>query len=105
MTSLLADLEATEAMLKDGVSYHPVTSEELRAVYRAMAGEFMGTGHWYTCANGHPFTIGECGMPMQEARCPECGAPVGGQNHQPVAGVNRADDIERLGRNMERMNL
>ena len=29
-------------------------------------------------------------MPMQLARCPECGAPVGGQSHQAVEGVTRA---------------
>ena len=40
------------------------------------------------------FAIGECGMPMEEARCPECGAPVGGSNHQAVAGVTRATDME-----------
>lgn len=31
---------------------------------------------------------------MQLARCPECGAPVGGQGHQPVEGVTRATDME-----------
>jgi hypothetical protein len=41
------------------------------------------------------FAIGECGMPMEQARCPECGAPVGGSNHQVVAGVTRATDMER----------
>jgi hypothetical protein len=40
------------------------------------------------------FAIGECGMPMQQARCPECGAPIGGQHHTTGAGVTRALDIE-----------
>jgi len=35
-----------------------------------MAREFIGTGHWYTCLNGHPFTVGECGMPMQTSIYP-----------------------------------
>lgn len=32
------------------------------------------------------FAIVEYGMPMQLARCPECGAPIGGTNHREVAG-------------------
>jgi hypothetical protein len=33
-------------------------------------------------------------MPMQLARCPECGSPVGGQNHAATAGVRFAQDFE-----------
>lgn len=33
-------------------------------------------------------------MPMELARCPECGAQVGGQHHSPTAGVRRATDFE-----------
>lgn len=40
------------------------------------------------------FAVGECGMPMELARCPECGAPVGGLNHQSTAGVTRAEQME-----------
>jgi len=40
-----------------------------KEVMSAMAREFRGSGHWYTCVNGHPFTVGECGMPMEQARC------------------------------------
>ena len=64
-------------------------------VVAAMQGEFSGTGHWYRFENGHPFTVGECGMPMQVARCPQCDAPIGGSNHRPAAGVVHASDIER----------
>jgi hypothetical protein len=71
-----------------------LASSELGMVVRAMAKEFRGTGHWYRCANGHPFTVGECGMPMELARCPECGSGVGGQSHRPTEGVTRAADIE-----------
>lgn len=71
-----------------------LASSEMGMVVRAMAKEFRGTGHWYRCANGHPFTVGECGMPMELARCPECGSGVGGQSHRPTEGVTRAADIE-----------
>ena len=81
-------------MLRDATFYAPVTNMEMAAVYAAIAQSFQGTGHWYYCANGHPFTVGDCGMPMQTARCPQCGATVGGMDHQAVAGVTRAIDLE-----------
>ncbi|KJZ69945.1 hypothetical protein HIM_10668 [Hirsutella minnesotensis 3608] len=104
-TRILEDeAKSVEAMLKDGV-YEPVTADELRAVYAAMAVEFRGTGHWYTCTNGHPFTIGECGMPMEMARCPECGERIGGQNHNAVEGVQRATQIENLAVEVDNLRL
>ena len=33
-------------------------------------------------------------MPMEMAKCPECGAPIGGSNHEAVAGVSRATSME-----------
>lgn len=92
--SMLSEIDAVEKMLREETFYEMVTNEEKRAIYAAMALEFRGTGHWYYCENGHPFTIGECGMPMEIARCPQCGASVGGQGHQAVEGVRRAVDLE-----------
>lgn len=82
--------EANEAreMLEEGIS-----NTEMRMIVATMNREFVSTGHWYRCENGHPFTIGECGRPMELARCPDCGANVGGQSHQPAAGVQEAHDI------------
>lgn len=31
---------------------------------------------------------------MQQARCPQCNASIGGQNHTAVEGVSRATDLE-----------
>ncbi|GAB1742004.1 hypothetical protein NU219Hw_g7399t1 [Hortaea werneckii] len=88
------ELAKVRRMLDEGIS-----SSEMRMVVAAMAKEFRGTGHWYRCVNGHPFTVGECGMPMQLARCPTCGEGIGGQHHRPTAGVQHANDIEeRFGR-------
>lgn len=39
--------------------------------------------------------MGECGMPMEEARCLQCGETVGGLSHNPAAGVTSAGDFER----------
>jgi len=92
--SVQADIEATSSMLKELVFYSAVSTRELRTVFQAMG---FSTGHWYTCVNGHPFTIGECGMPMELASCPECGQPVGGQQHRAVDGVARATEMEAIG--------
>ncbi|KAB5577473.1 hypothetical protein GE09DRAFT_988414 [Coniochaeta sp. 2T2.1] len=78
--------------------YEPVTDEEIKAIKQAMVSGRHGinthSGHWYKCPNGHTFAIGECGMPMELARCPECGSGIGGQGHTAVAGVTRAMDME-----------
>ncbi|PHH86139.1 hypothetical protein CDD83_10676 [Cordyceps sp. RAO-2017] len=104
-TAVLKDeIDAAEAMLTDDV-YRPVSGEEMLSIYRAMKGELRGTGHWYTCANGHPFTIDRCGMPMEMAVCPECGARIGGQNHVAAEGVRHAEEIEQLARDAERLQL
>lgn len=87
--SVADEVSGVRQMLKGYVS-----DGEMRMVVAAMEREFRSTGHWYRCVNGHPFTVGECGRPMQESRCPQCGAAVGGQHHQEAAGVTRAGDIE-----------
>ncbi|OXV05509.1 hypothetical protein Egran_06723 [Elaphomyces granulatus] len=97
---LVPEIDATEKMLRGTTFYSTVGTEERMVVITAMSKEFTGTGHWYYCQNGHPFTIGECGMPMQLARCPECQAPVGGRNHEITSGVRHANDIEGRLENM-----
>ena len=89
-TSVAAEIEDVRRLLREA-GYQ----SQMRMVVAAMQGEFSGTGHWYRCENGHPFTVGECGMPMQTARCPSCGAPIGGHAHRPAEGVEHADDIEQ----------
>lgn len=89
------EVSDVEKMLRGSTFYLPVSNDEKAAVYAAMAQSFSGTGHWYYCENNHPFTIGECGMPMQTSICPQCGSPVGGRNHQAVGGVTPATDLEQ----------
>lgn len=91
---MLAEVSEAEKAIRQGTFYAPVTNAEKAAVYAAMAQEFRGTGHWYYCSNGHPFTVGGCGMPMETSRCPQCGATVGGTDHRPAVGVTRAADME-----------
>lgn len=34
-------------------------------------------------------------MPMQTSVCPQCGAPVGGTDHESVVGVTSARDLDQ----------
>ncbi|KAI0409117.1 hypothetical protein F4802DRAFT_615645 [Xylaria palmicola] len=102
---LIKELETAELMLNDFVQYKPVSVEEKRAIWLAMSSELRGTGHWYTCQNGHYFTVGECGLPMEETRCPECGAAVGGQHHEVAQGVQHDADMDAIGTGTEAIHL
>ncbi|KAK5943902.1 hypothetical protein PMZ80_003183 [Knufia obscura] len=99
---VISQVNEVEKMIKESTLHDVMLPHEMKAVFDAMSREFRGTGHWYRCTNGHLFTIGECGMPMQLARCPQCGAQIGGQSHQTVAGVARAQDLEEQ---MQRMRI
>ncbi|KAG5978480.1 hypothetical protein E4U55_006169 [Claviceps digitariae] len=103
-TNIFEGMLASVQKTLDNGLHMAATKEELRAVYEAMSKELgSGTGHWYTCERGHYFTIGECGMPMEQARCHDCGARIGGQNHNLVDGVTRAEEIEQLARGVENL--
>ncbi len=102
---LESEIESANMMLRDDMFYRQVSTDEMRSVYEAMSSELHGTGHWYTCENGHPFTVGECGMPMELARCPECGETVVGGSHVPAEGVQRVEEIENLAHNADRLGV
>lgn len=55
---------------------------------------FNGRGHVSRCPNGHMYIIGECGQAMQQGRCPDCGAGIGGRSHVFAAGNSRLTDDE-----------
>ncbi|XP_034566958.1 E3 ubiquitin-protein ligase rnf213-alpha [Notolabrus celidotus] len=63
-------------------AFLPTMPEDMLAVAR----QAMGQLQWYHCPAGHPCTIGECGQPMEQGRCLDCGAVIGGVNHVPVPG-------------------
>ncbi len=76
------------------MSFHAVkqgvTAEEVREVISAIGfldAGWTGQGHWYTCPNGHPYVIADCGGATMESTCPECGAVIGGEGHRLRAGV------------------
>ncbi|KFP69204.1 E3 ubiquitin-protein ligase RNF213, partial [Acanthisitta chloris] len=47
-----------------------------------------------SCPNGHPCTVGECGLPMEISRCPDCNAHIGGRRHRPVQGFQEVQSVE-----------
>eukprot|EP00051_Salpingoeca_urceolata_P024164 m.421491 g.421491 ORF g.421491 m.421491 type:complete len:4954 (-) comp20197_c0_seq2:49-14910(-) len=48
---------------------------------------------WYRCANGHPYSVGDCGRNVVQARCP-CGAKIGGRDHTTVEGNTKIEANE-----------
>ncbi|KAI5277308.1 hypothetical protein MUG91_G144n75 [Manis pentadactyla] len=47
---------------------------------------------WYTCPNGHPCSVGECGLPMEQSFCVDCHAPIGGTDHKPLDEFHLIDN-------------
>jgi len=44
--------------------------------------KIFGHCDWYSCPNGHLYTIGECRMAVMMSKCPECGEAIGGRFHR-----------------------
>ncbi|XP_064006836.1 E3 ubiquitin-protein ligase RNF213 [Pogoniulus pusillus] len=65
-------------------SFLPTMPEDMVAQVKVLK-DLAGL-RWYTCPNGHPCTVGECGLPSQIGHCLDCGAQVGGINHKPLRG-------------------
>ena len=55
-----------------------ISEDEKQMIIKATS---LSGGHWFECPNGHSYAIGECGGAMEESKCPECGAKIGGQSH------------------------
>ena len=71
---------------KDVRSKRELTPEEKQMIASAMG---LGEKHWYQCANGHVYCIGECGVPKVRSKCPYCGAEIGDPQSQKAAFVGR----------------
>ena len=66
------------AKMSKKYSVNGLTDAERIEIVKAIG---LTKGHWFKCPNGHYYCIGECGGAMQEAKCPECGATIGGRSH------------------------
>ena len=90
------NLKTTEEILKGNFSI----KLDLKDLYKNAKIDFeslnllrtLGTT-WYRCPNGHLYVVGECGRPMQESVCPECGQRIGGRDHIP-ANRNMAANLD-----------
>ncbi|KAM3660653.1 E3 ubiquitin-protein ligase RNF213 [Ammospiza maritima maritima] len=69
-------------------SFLPTMPEDMMA--QARTWKDMHGLHWYECPNGHFSTVGECGLPMETSRCPDCHVPIGGTDHKPVQGFHQS---------------
>ena len=66
-SSWLGTCALAPGQLKD--RYLPtMPSDELSMILGAVDGT-----RWYKCPKGHPYSVGECGMPMQTSVCMTCG--------------------------------
>ncbi|KAF2680876.1 P-loop containing nucleoside triphosphate hydrolase protein [Lentithecium fluviatile CBS 122367] len=102
LNSLLPEVQDAKVSLIKKTFTQTVSSDERRSILAAMAKEFRGRGpRWYVCCNGHPFSVGQCGRPMEEAECPQCGETIGGKEHRPGVGVSVAEGLEEELRSMK----
>lgn len=92
--------ELDEQRVKDGMkeldgllprSGLDITEEERKMIVSTMN---MAPGHWYKCPNGHVYVITECGGAMEERKCPECSAIIGGQSHRLASGNMVATEMD-----------
>jgi len=86
------DKLATHLLTESG--YTPLSLQEKADIVKAFG--FSHRGHFYNCENGHTFVITECGGANQEARCPECNAPIGGSGHNLHRSNTRAREFEEI---------
>ena len=70
-------------------------SKTLETIIKAMG---LSRGHWYECPNGHVYAIGECGGAMEESKCPECNAKIGGTQHSLTSGNRLASHFDGASR-------
>ncbi|XP_016333043.1 NFX1-type zinc finger-containing protein 1-like isoform X2 [Sinocyclocheilus anshuiensis] len=68
-----------------------ITDEERVMILKAIG---LNKGHWYKCLNGHVYAIGECGGAVQQSKCPECNAAIGGTNHNLIQGNAVATEMD-----------
>lgn len=89
-----AKVSEAEKMLHNSTFYASVMNLKKAAVYAVMMQSFQDTEHWYYCVNEHSFTVSECGMSMQIARCSQCEATVSETHHQPAAEMTQTVNLK-----------
>lgn len=87
-TLVKSALEALNKAANNGLA---ITEIERREIVAAIG---LSPGHWFKCAKGHIYAIGECGGAMEEAKCPECGLTIGGTSHTLTSGNTLASEMD-----------
>lgn len=68
-----------------------VSERERIAIVKAIG---LTKGHWFKCPNGHYYCIGECGGAVRTAKCPECGALIGGAQYRLLGDNVHAPEMD-----------
>lgn len=63
--------------------YLPSITDDARSQVINTINNSGGIINWYRCSKGHVYFIDLCGLPLEQAQCPECGLPIGGSDHVP----------------------
>ena len=58
--------------------------------------KIFGACDFYSCPNGHLYVIGECRLPVQSAKCPECGLNIGGKYHRMIESNNHLGSVNSV---------
>ncbi|KAG8446598.1 hypothetical protein GDO86_014154 [Hymenochirus boettgeri] len=92
----MEDEETVKLKLKELEKILPCSGLGISNDERAMIVSAMGLqqGHWFKCPNNHVYVITECGGAMEQSKCPECNATIGGAQH-------RLDPTNRLAPEMD----
>ncbi len=107
LTEVVSRYETMRKRLSDEAEYQSLLTQlqamakkylnsPLTVVERNMIIEAIGarTGSWYKCPQGHFYQIGECGGAMEEGKCPDCGARIGGQSHRLLSDNAHAGEFD-----------
>ena len=89
--SELHEMKLAVEELREDYGMQTLSKEEKEMIIKVMD---LSAGHWYKCPNGHVYAIGECGGAMEESRCPECNATIGGIQHRLVEGNAHAGEFD-----------
>ena len=83
------EIEGSINRIRRECGLESLTREERVMIVKAMK---FSKGHWFKCPNGHIYAIGECGGAMQERKCPDCEATIGGTDHR----LHQGNQVIRL---------
>ncbi len=71
--------------------HSPLTVDERKMIIQAIGAK---AGSWYKCPKGHFYQISQCGGAMEEGKCPECGARIGGTSHRLLSDNAHAGEFD-----------